>query len=480
MTGGIFGFKYDYEESARGRLLVVGADEIAVDRLAESGVRMLTDHEILGILPLEVEYTNFKAKLSYLVKGKKPLAEVLKGRKLSLNEYVKIISQIISAVNESPRYFLNESNFVLSLDYIFSTNDYSLDLVYLPVNDLPSKDSVFNVIRNNIVTVLYAQIRDQDVVAAKPILEDFLSLEYSLVEITDRLNKMVGKGPEVANRRVETNRPLDQGISSRPQGQSPEVNFGSNQQQAKQSQPSLGAKGESSKPNKSQDKKSDKELGVTSFSRLSKIALIAVSSILVILAWVAFVFLGKGKHQEGFMYIAIGITLLGADGIFAAFKLIKPSQLVVGMAEASSAKEQGAAAKEVKKAAEKRTPASFAPYTKPVSNNTVPLSNPTVFLSEAYLVVENGEQHEKVRLSNLPLIIGRGKTYGTYTLSDQAISSSHASFENNNGQYVITDLSSTNGTKINGTRLVANKPYPINDGDIIQLGRINFAFRFEI
>ena len=480
MTGGIFGFTYDYEESARGRLLVVGADEIAADRLGDTGVRMLSDHEIPGILPLEVEHTNFRAKLSYLVKGKKPLADVVKGRKLSLNEYVKIVSQIISAVNESPRYFLNESNFVLNLDYIFSTNDYALELVYLPVNDLPSKESVFNEIRNNIVTVLYAQIRDQDAVAAKPILEDFLSVEYSLVEISERLDKMVGKGPEVAYRRAEINKPSEQGNSSRPQGRSPEVNFGSNQQQPKQSQPPQGAKGESAKPNKSLDKKSGGKLGTTSLLGSSKIAIIAVAVIIVLSAWGAFIFLGKGKHQEGFMYIAIGITLLGADGIFAAFKLIKPSQLVVGMAETASTKEQGAAAKELKGAAGKRAPATFSPCTNPVSNNTVPLSNPTVFLSEAYLAVENGELHEKVRLSNLPLIIGRGKTYGTYTISDQAISGSHASFENNNGQYLVTDLSSTNGTILNGTKLVANKPYPINDGDFIQLGRIKFAFRLEI
>ena len=480
MTGGIFGFTYDYEESARGRLLVVGADEIASDRLGEAGVRMLTDHEIPGILPLEVEYTNFRAKLSYLVKGRKPLAEVVKGRKLNLAEYVKIISQIILVINESPRYFLHESNFVLSLDYIFSTNDYDLGLVYLPVNGLPSKDSILNEIRNNIITILYAQIKDQDTVAAKPILEDFLSVDYSLVEIGQRLDKIVNKGGEVANRRAETNKPLDQGNSSRPQGQSPDVNSISDQQQPKQSQPPLGAKGKSPKPNKFQDKKSGGKPGATSLSGSGKIAIITVAGVLVLLAWVAFVFLGKGKQREGFMYIAIGITLLGADGIFAALKLSKSSQLVVSMAETASAKEQGVAANEVKRVAGGRTPATSSPCLNPVSNNTVHISNPTVFLSEAYLAVENGGENEKIILSNLPLIIGRGKIYGTYTLSDQAISGSHASFDNKDGQYVVTDLSSTNGTKLNGTRLVANKPYLISDGDIIQLGRINFAFRLEI
>ena len=39
------------------------------------------------------------------------------------------------------------------------------------------------------------------------------------------------------------------------------------------------------------------------------------------------------------------------------------------------------------------------------------------------------------------------------------------------GVYVV-DLESSNGTLVNGKRLAAQEPEPINHGDILQLGRL--------
>ncbi len=52
----------------------------------------------------------------------------------------------------------------------------------------------------------------------------------------------------------------------------------------------------------------------------------------------------------------------------------------------------------------------------------------------------------------------------------------HASLEHVGSTYTVTDLNSTNATKINGKRLEPDTPTPLNDGDKIQFGSIVSTF----
>lgn len=71
-----------------------------------------------------------------------------------------------------------------------------------------------------------------------------------------------------------------------------------------------------------------------------------------------------------------------------------------------------------------------------------------------------------------------GRTTGTHagTLGDfKVISSRHAELRLNDNKWIITDLSSTNGTFINNQKLKPNSGYEINDGDLITLANVNFT-----
>jgi hypothetical protein len=59
--------------------------------------------------------------------------------------------------------------------------------------------------------------------------------------------------------------------------------------------------------------------------------------------------------------------------------------------------------------------------------------------------------------------------YGAYQMG---ISRQHAVFELHDHVPVIVDLSSRNGTYLNGAKLPANQPTPIQDQDEIRLGKI--------
>jgi hypothetical protein len=58
-----------------------------------------------------------------------------------------------------------------------------------------------------------------------------------------------------------------------------------------------------------------------------------------------------------------------------------------------------------------------------------------------------------------------------YEAYSQGVSRLHASLKLNNQRIFITDLGSSNGTRVNGQKIAANTDYPVNHGDVISLGK---------
>lgn len=62
-------------------------------------------------------------------------------------------------------------------------------------------------------------------------------------------------------------------------------------------------------------------------------------------------------------------------------------------------------------------------------------------------------------------------------LNDEAISSRHAVLEMQLSTLLLTDLGSTNGTKVNGQNLSAHRPTALKNGDVVTFGRSSFTLR---
>lgn len=73
------------------------------------------------------------------------------------------------------------------------------------------------------------------------------------------------------------------------------------------------------------------------------------------------------------------------------------------------------------------------------------------------------------------VVIGRNPTTDI-TLLDEGISREHALllWDEDRPGYVIEDLASTNGTKLNGKRI---RSAPLSEGDEIQFGHTRFRFQ---
>jgi pSer/pThr/pTyr-binding forkhead associated (FHA) protein len=95
--------------------------------------------------------------------------------------------------------------------------------------------------------------------------------------------------------------------------------------------------------------------------------------------------------------------------------------------------------------------------------------------SKGRIEIQNGGFEGMVfELSSAETLIGRNPTTDI-TLLDEGISREHAVIllDEDSGEYVVEDLQSTNGTKVNGKRV---RSTTLQTGDLIELGRTRFQF----
>ena len=89
-------------------------------------------------------------------------------------------------------------------------------------------------------------------------------------------------------------------------------------------------------------------------------------------------------------------------------------------------------------------------------------------------ILNGGVEGMTYTLSDEEVVIGRNPTTDI-TLLDEGISREHALvlFDEDGPGYVIEDLQSTNGTKVNGKRV---RSATLAEGDQIQIGQTLFRF----
>jgi hypothetical protein len=67
-----------------------------------------------------------------------------------------------------------------------------------------------------------------------------------------------------------------------------------------------------------------------------------------------------------------------------------------------------------------------------------------------------------------------------YEAYSQGVSRLHAALKIVNQRIVIMDLGSSNGTRVNGQKIVPNVDYPVNNGDMLALGRLRIQMLISV
>lgn len=85
---------------------------------------------------------------------------------------------------------------------------------------------------------------------------------------------------------------------------------------------------------------------------------------------------------------------------------------------------------------------------------------------------------EQISLAELPCVVGKMHDYVDQVLDDSSVSRMHARFSvDHEGKMTVRDLNSTNGTWLNGERLMPNESRVMRQGDHIRLGTMEFVYR---
>ncbi|EKD27936.1 MAG: FHA protein [uncultured bacterium] len=92
----------------------------------------------------------------------------------------------------------------------------------------------------------------------------------------------------------------------------------------------------------------------------------------------------------------------------------------------------------------------------------------------AKLIVLDGDDKGQVYIMRSRNILGR-HTECSFKMTDKGVSGKHCKIEQiNQRDFQISDLNSSNGTYVNGKRIITQK---LNYGDIIGLGKIRIIFQ---
>lgn len=85
--------------------------------------------------------------------------------------------------------------------------------------------------------------------------------------------------------------------------------------------------------------------------------------------------------------------------------------------------------------------------------------------------------NEKIVIQKFPCVIGSDTEGVDICLSDISVSRKHAILRYIQDRFILVDLSSKNGTFLNGTAIVPEREIEIHDNDVIRFSRNEFVFR---
>ena len=86
-------------------------------------------------------------------------------------------------------------------------------------------------------------------------------------------------------------------------------------------------------------------------------------------------------------------------------------------------------------------------------------------------------RNEDIAVGYVPFVIGKHTGLADYILNKSTVSRFHVRITEEDGQYFLTDLNSTNGTKVNGRLLAANEKVVLSQGDEVWIAEEKYLWR---
>ena len=474
-------FRFESDEAAS--FLVLNCDA----KVLEYQALMLEHNRMRHILPVDVVVKEGMGSFFFNITSKISLSFFLARRKLNREEFLKLLLNIASVVNDSAGYLLTVSNFVFDQDYIYvSPETLEPMLVYVPaaleggcgttlqafISDLLMQHiNVDGFGGGNLVQRILAETRNElfNVKSLIIVINDLLYSNASFV--CD-----MAPGKEIIEE----------------------------------------------KPRQTESEK-------TKISLHFKISGLTILAVLAQVAMGAAIFAGRDflnnvSDNPTANYAAVIMIVLAIDLLL--FKRLNSARLIqtgtvqdrtdrtedadyTGMCDSTEKgkaresrhiRQAGANAllarvesvvntdRKAIRAAAEEAPANTV-RSNTVSVNTAPVMGPVASASGKTELLarrtkgirvlkstrkQNGE--EDILINKDDFIIGRLADHVDYAIQNNSVGKLHAQVLCRNGTCYIKDLNSVNGTFINGNRIDSNKEYELKDNDRVLLANSEFTY----
>ncbi|WP_117168165.1 DUF6382 domain-containing protein [Paraliobacillus sediminis] len=483
----ISNLNYDFTQQ-NGHFMIISREgnPLTSDDLAAIQVNMLKSNEIEKVLPIEVEEIDFHVKLYYEITAKKILSQVLREKKLSMQEFYQLLYQIVAAIDASMEYMLEEQNFILDEDFIFIEKDFQdIHLTYLPLSQVSGKPELRDEFKD-LFFKLVGHVNELTGSGVQQLTNYINDPSFNVHALKKKLNTLRNQSNTAA--------PVVDKVEYRPNPIS----------EKKPVQPQSVSKPVAIKPKKQVEAKETKTQTETEEKKgPSKVIVICLAIFGLAIVWKLY----QALASEAMLYISVGLSVFVAAASYYFMFVYKSS----GSKEAKTDKskpvkekkqktkknqkgdnvKEGISPKEIDEVDDVQQQVSATTdgktYFQELQHQTTLLSQPdqTVLLDEstppqkdgAFFEINRNGKTEKIFFNQSPFLIGRDAATVHYMEDAVGVSRTHIEINQAEEAFTIKDLGSKNGSKHNGEAMVAYKVYQLTDGDQITIGKVTYIFR---
>ncbi|MFD1886011.1 DUF6382 domain-containing protein [Paenibacillus wenxiniae] len=128
----------DFIQDGKTFMIIDREQSFASSEWSRTQTSMMLSSRIQGILQLHLHELNMKSQLRYDITGKRMLKHCLQSETIGIAEYVGLLLQLVSTLEESSQYMLSLPNYILDEDYMFMEGTLQagrLYIAYVPVTE---------------------------------------------------------------------------------------------------------------------------------------------------------------------------------------------------------------------------------------------------------------------------------------------------------------------------------------------------------
>lgn len=428
-------------------------------------IQMLTQNRISGLLPFHEKKVDGDCWFYYDITSRQPLERILEYRKLSGAELRRLIADLLSALKQLECFLLDESQLCLEPDMIYVEPDsFQCCLCVLPGRK-------------------------------RPLAHEFCTLSQYLLE---HVNQNDGEAVVLAFAVFKESRKENFGIEDI---EACLRRTGNPEREETKKKPSINEEsGERETERKTVEKKqAEKEIAEKTCGTEQP----AMQKREVPWKWLPF-FLMAG------IPVFIGV-LWGIQTLFRYKWLLGTAELLLILGAVWLFRGRAAVAEAFREGRNKQTEEEWSIYFQTESGEEACVPEPNGEPDMGYTaekplwdrsVLENDEDEEgmqtilltggpndseirklipmeggpEIPIRYFPFLIGKSKDIVDCCIDLPEISRLHLKIEKISSGYSVTDLNSTNGTRVNGHLLAANETYPLISGDELMIAAVRYRF----